>query len=241
VRIALIQTCAAGDIVIALPIAQHFVSQGHQVVWPIDEIYIEFFKEAAPEIDFMPVFRDRTGVQTLAYFITFPLQIADHFGCEKKFILYSKLGEMDLGNGHLAKSLKFDELKYAVTGVPFVKKWDLEVVRNHVREQELLDHLDLSLAEDFVVVQDACGDQSQRVSIEISQELRETCRIIPLQILTKSPFDWIPVFERAKELFLIDSAPANIIEQLRIKTKRTLYLRSGITHTPVFAQGWDFK
>jgi len=240
-RIALIQTSAIGDIVIALPIAHYFIKLGHQVVWPIDEIYFDFFKEAAPNIDFMPVPRAHTGVNTLAYFLTFPLSVADHFNCERKFILYSKLGDMQLGNEHLAKSLKFDEYKYAVAGVPFEQKWELEVVRNYAREQELLDRLGLSLSEDYVVVQDSCGDGSQRIPIEIPQELQETCRIIPIQNLTKSPFDWIPVFERAKEMFLIDSAPANIIEQLRITTRKTLYVRSPMSHTPVFARGWFFK
>ncbi len=56
-----------------------------------------------------------------------------------------------------------------------------------------------------------------------------------------SPFDWIPLFERANELFLIDSGPANIVEQLRIKTKKTLYLRSPVESTPVYASGWNFE
>jgi hypothetical protein len=240
-RIALIQTCAVGDIIIALPIAQHFVRQGHQVVWPIDEIYFEFFKEAAPEIDFMPVPRAYTGVETLAYFLTFPLRIAEHFGCDRKYILYSSLGELDLGNERLAGALKFDEYKYAVAGVSFSKKWDLALCRNSEREQLLLDSLSLSLTDDYVVVQESSGDGSIRASIDVPPALQNTCRIIPIQGLTMSLFDWIPVLENAKELFLIDSAPANLVEQLRINTKKTLYLRSPMSHTPVFAQNWLFK
>ncbi len=36
-------------------------------------------------------------------------------------------------------------------------------------------------------------------------------------------------------MFLIDSAPANIIEQLRINTRKTLYLRSPIS-TPQYSR-----
>jgi hypothetical protein len=240
-RIALIQTCAVGDIIIALPIAQYFVSQGHEVVWPIDDIYFGFFAAVAPEVAFMPVSRAKTGVGTLAYFITFPMQIAEHFGCERTYVLYSNLNPIELQNRNLAASLKFDEYKYAVAGVPFARKWDLTVVRSAEREQELLERLGLSLSEKYVVVQESSGDGSLRVAIQIPQEVEAICRVVHIQMLTKSLADWIPIFENAQELFLIDSAPANLVEQLRIKTKKTLYFRSPMSHTPIFAQGWTFK
>ena len=38
-KIGLLQTTSIGDIVIAAPIAQYFVAQGHQVLWPVSDRY----------------------------------------------------------------------------------------------------------------------------------------------------------------------------------------------------------
>ena len=54
-KIGIIQTRGIGDIVIALPIARHFVDAGHAVVWPIYEKFIRPFRAAAPYVEFVPL------------------------------------------------------------------------------------------------------------------------------------------------------------------------------------------
>lgn len=46
-RIGLVQTRGIGDIIIALPIAQSFVNDGHEVFWPIDSRFVSSFQAAA--------------------------------------------------------------------------------------------------------------------------------------------------------------------------------------------------
>jgi hypothetical protein len=238
-KIGLVQTGKIGDIIIALPIAQHFIDQGHEVFWPIDERWFGFFKEAAPQVNFKPVQHKFAIPDSIEYLLEYPKSIVHHYGCDKVYILYSNFYNVFTERDHLANSLKFDEFKYAISGVPFQKKWTLSVVRNVVREAELISKL--NIRGNYVVTHDTGSDAQEKVNIELPEEIRDTCQVIPISQISDSPFDWIPVFEGAKELFLIDSAPANLVEQLGIKTKKTLYLRSAVGFTPVYSNGWAFK
>src|SRR6185312_9741372 len=129
-NIGLVQTGAIGDIVIALPIARYWVEQGHRVFSPIDSRFFDFFREAAPYVDFLPVDVKLTGVNNAVYFAEAPKAMLAAVHCEETHILYSFLGTYPLEHRHFAHSLKFDEYKYAVTGVPFREKWNLQLVEN---------------------------------------------------------------------------------------------------------------
>jgi len=169
-KIGLIQTGAIGDIVIGLPIARHYEAAGYQVFWPIDSRYVHFFREAAPYVTFIPVDPAVTGVSTAAYFVEFPKAVLAACGVQDMHLLYSFLGTYPLENRHLAHSLKFDEYKYAVTGVPFDEKWNLQIVENPARQQQLIEKL--NLADNYVIVHEEGGPGSNfHRSIELEQEL----------------------------------------------------------------------
>ena len=238
-KIGLVQTGAIGDIVIALPIACYYLNQGHEVYWPIDKRFVEFFSEAEPRVTFIPVDSDR-GTNTLEYFLKDPYAYLGRVGCDKIFTLYSHLTGIDLGYPRLARSLKFDEYKYAVAGVPFEEKWNLKIVRNAAREHRLREMLDLK--KDYVVVHEDGGIGSNfKLEIQLPDSITETHQILRIKPLTSSPFDWITIFEGAKQLAMIDCIHANIIEQLRISVQKILYLRSDVRYTPVFASGWELR
>ena len=238
-KIGLVQTGAIGDIVIALPIACYYLNQGHEVYWPIDKRFVVFFSEAEPRVTFIPVDSDR-GTNTLEYFLQDPYAYLGKVGCDKMFTLYSYLTGINLGHPRLSWSLKFDEYKYAVAGVPFEEKWNLKIVRNFDREQMLREMLNLK--KDYVVIHEEGGVGSNfKLEIKIPDDIADTHQIIRIQPLTSSPFDWITIFEGAKQVAMIDCLHANIIEQLRIPVQKTLYLRVPINTTPVYASGWKFK
>ena len=100
-----------------------------------------------------------TGIKVISYaFKDMPLKKLNEIGCEQIFPLYSAMGEHSRAfvNPLYAGSLKFDEYKYAISGVPFNEKWNLNIVRNEVREQRLLDLLNIN--EKFVLIHEHSGD-----------------------------------------------------------------------------------
>ena len=127
-KIGLIQTGGIGDIVIALPIADYFIEAGHEVVWPVRESNFKIFRETAPQVNFLSVTQDDRGQ---AY--DTPMQMLREQNCGQIFCLYSYLEKHDVTNKSLACSLKFDEYKYAIAGVPFERKWKLQLQRNPQR------------------------------------------------------------------------------------------------------------
>jgi hypothetical protein len=239
-NIGLVQTGAIGDIVIALPIAKYWIEQGHRVFWPIDSRFFEFFREAAPYVDFLPVDIKLTGVSNGVYFVEAPKAMLAAVHCEQVHVLYSFLGAYPLEHRNFAHSLKFDEYKYAVTGVPFREKWNLQLTENTGRQADL--RRQLQLPDDYIVVHEEGGPGSNfHRAIQLTPEHQRERRIVKIQPLTASPFDWIDVFRGAAEIHVVDSLHANLIEQLRLPVRKTLYLRSEVRLTPVFSDGWQFR
>jgi hypothetical protein len=237
VKIGLIQTRGIGDIVIAAPIAQHFVAQGHQVFWPVDNRFYPFFQSAFPEINFLSVDSAVTGEVTLDYWYNNPLAQLTQVNCDQFFCLYSYLSGLDVTDQKLAHSLKFDEYKYAVTGVPFAQKWRLKVTRNRARERALFDKLDIR--GDYVLVHELGSDFSLR--IELPADVVATHQVVRISEISDNPFDWLGVIEQANMFVCVDSCFANFAEQLSLCPRKYLFLRSDIRYTPVFKDNWQFR
>ena len=82
-RIGLIQTRGIGDIIIALPIADHFLERGAEVYWPIDEAFLPAFAAAKPQVHFLPVNRAD------GYFFARPLKMLQDLNCTRIISLYN--------------------------------------------------------------------------------------------------------------------------------------------------------
>lgn len=237
-KIGIIQTNAIGDIIIALPIAQWYLEKGHEVFWPIDKSFIKMFSLAAPDVNFIPV-EGEEKFFTYNYFIGTPKKILENLNCDKIFTLYSHLTGIEFNEQRKANSLKFDEYKYAVSGVPFVQKWNLKISNNIEGERKLLEILKINRP--YIVLNEKSGPGEVISSIKISDEIRKEFEVIHIEPLTSSLFDWIPVFKNASYIACVDSGPANLIDQLNIDVPKTLYLRSSALFTPVFGSGWQFQ
>lgn len=236
-KIGLIQTRGIGDIVIAAPIAQYFISRGHEVHWPVDVRFQSFVQAAFPEIHFLPVDHRETGEATLAYFYSYPWQQLQQVGCSQIHCLYSYLSGQDVVNAKLANSLKFDEYKYAVASVPFSEKWNLRLRRSLEREQALIRKL--GIERDYVVLHE--DGSNFRLTIELPQDVTDRYQVVKISALSANPFDWIGVIERASMFVCVDSCFANLAEQLDLCAVKYLFLRSDIRATPVFKNKWLFK
>jgi len=230
-KIGFIQSRGLGDIIIAAPIAQHWIRQGHEIFWPIDHEFFDYVTLALPEIRFIRLpealctdRRDRN------YYFDGPLQILQSLACERIISLYSALAGLPVTNEDLARSLKFDEYKYAICGLPFALKYSLKLQRNTAREQALFDALQLP-ANYALVHQDGW---SVRKVIEVPQAWQAD-RVQHIEPRTDNPFDWLLTIEKASSLHFIDSGFANIVEQLQFPQPKFLHLRSLVEFTPVYA------
>lgn len=236
-KIGLIQTRGIGDIIIAAPIAQYYISRGHEVLWPVDGRFQSFVQMAFPEIGFLVVDHRSVGEATLDYFYRDPLRQLAKIGCDQIYSLYSYLSGLDVVDLRLARSLKFDEYKYAVTSVPFTEKWNLRIVRDYKQEKALISRLEIQ--GDYVLVHE--HGSNFRLDIQLPQDVIDRYQVVRITEISRNPFDWIGVIESANIFVCVDSCFANLAEQLDLCERKYLFLRSDLNATPVFKNDWQFR
>lgn len=236
-KIGLIQTRGIGDIVIAAPIAQYYLEHGHDVYWPVDQRFHPFVQAAFPAINFLSVDPSITGEATLEYFYSRPLMQLQKMECEQVYCLYSYLSGLDVVSAKLAKSLKFDEYKYAAANVPFSRKWDLHVQRNLEREKQLMERL--GIEGPYVLLHEE--GSNFKLQIQLPPDVQERLQVVRISSITANPFDWIGVIESASLFACVDSCFSNLAEQLNLCADKYLFLRSDIRATPVFKNNWKFR
>jgi hypothetical protein len=240
-RIGLVQTGRVGDIIIALPIAAAFAEQGHEVLWPVNSAYLSFLPDAAPWVKFIPVTLktpDTWGKEEL-----FEIPHAELVArrCDAIHVLYSALRSENgplpgaVQNERLAQFLKFDEYKYAVTGIPFSEKWNLKLKRDLAREARFFDSL--RITRPFICVHRIGSNFT--ADIAIPEEWKTEFQMVEIDG-PGTPFDWITTLERASKLLMIDSSFANLVEQLNLPNEKYMLLRSPGLLTPVYRNGWQF-
>ena len=234
-KIGLIQVQRFGDLLITLPIAAWFIRQGHEVHWPVHAAYYDAIQAAAPAVKFIP--RDPAGVtDPLEFFYRWPLQLLTDLGCQKIFPLYSSLEGADFIDARLAGALKFDEYKYALTGVPFAEKWTLALTRDPAREKALHDRL--GITRPYICVHNMASDVG--AAVDLPPAWLEHFQIVQIQPLSDNPLDWLYTIEHAAKRIMIDSLYANLVEQLNITGENYLITRSVTAATPVYKNGWVF-
>jgi len=233
-RIGLIQTRGIGDIIIALPIADYYIEHGWEVVWPIDVRFVGMFQRARPDIAFVPVNAPQTSA--IEFFINEPYRLLRERECDPIVNLYSHFGGVNICNTRLAHSLKFDEYKYAIAGVPFERKWQLKYDRDMEREERLFESLKISA--NYVLIHDQGSAMPE--PLEIAPEWTRGFEVVRISNLTDSIFDWRLTIERAAKLIMVDSCFANLTDQLNLENEKALFVYSPVTFTPVFVNEWRF-
>jgi hypothetical protein len=238
-KIGFVQTGAIGDIVIALPAAKWYVERGFDVFWPIDYRYISFFKKAAPYVNFIEI---PNGASSYDWHLGLPKKLLNDLGVNEIFILYAHLSsngeKFEYGQpAFLPDSLKFDEYKYAIANVPFSEKWNLDITRDVIAEEIILELI--SAHKPYTIIHNSPAGRGRDISNEINDKLQGN--LVLIQEITSSPFDWIAAFEQASVIACEDSLHANIIEQLNIEVEKYLFLRSSCGSTPVFKNNWKFR
>lgn len=240
-KIGIIQTRGLGDNIIALPIARWFVDRGNDVYWPIDSRWVDAFSYAEPDVTFIGLDHPNPSINPSEVPISFlwnkPIEAVRARGCEKILPLYANV----IQNEHLLQLepwVKFDEYKYAVSGVPFREKWNLKIRRDYQREHELKQKVTTEGVPYAVAHLKSTG---LHVPMHVAQHFAGSLPVVEINEQTTNPFDWLGVIEGAQKILCVDSAYCNIIEQLDMGgNDKILFLRSDIQYTPVLKNGWQF-
>lgn len=237
-KIGLIQTRGLGDIVIALPIAKHYADMGCTVVWPILASWISHFKHTAPYVQWLPVEEDQHG----RFFYERPLQLLQQYGvsADNTICLYQSL------SGGLIETpvtefqlMSFDQYKYSVANVPFIKKWSLPscISRQTARETALYNSHNCNNIEKYAVTHLTGSDFSVQLGVESMG-----MPVINITQETDCLFDWLTIIENASVFIALDSVYANLVDMMGINNQVDCYFvpRSHIQLTPVMGNNWTY-
>jgi hypothetical protein len=240
-KLGIIQSRGIGDIVIALPIAKHYADQGHEIYWPICEDFVSHFKDVAPWVNWMGVPVDPQG----QFFLNTPLERLKEVGIELEddiLYLYQYLSSVpERTDPDLFAMMKFDQYKYATTGVPFAKKWTLSecITRDPVREQKLYDQLVTKPR--YMVYQGKASDVQYEIDLS---GIEDDVEKIEITEVTDCIFDWLKIIEGAETIVLIDSVFANLIDQLKICESTPKYFmrkwNRRVDGNPVLLGTWGY-
>jgi len=243
IKRGIIQSRGLGDIIIALPIARHYFDQGDEIVWPVCEEFYSSVKDHVKWVNWVSIPADPEG----KFFLETPLSVFKDWGVDpdEALYLYQFLNTVpELTDPEMFNILKFDQYKYQTAGVPFKKKWDLGrcVARSNEGELALQDRLkrDGLLGGRYAVVH--LTGSSARVDQSIVNWFDPAVKIINVDLYkTDSIFDWIGVLERAEAIVCLDSAVANMVDQLGINGPELYWIRrSAWDLTPVQGEAWKF-
>jgi len=232
-KLGLIQSRGLGDIIISLPIANHYFNDGWDIYWPICENFVSNVDKIVPWINWIPIPLDRG-----AFFYDIPMQRLNNLKVDETLCLYQALtGHPEFSQEKYFQHTKFDQYKYIKAAVPFSHKWMLAncITRNLEREQALYDKLVTNT--DYVVVHKQGSDFSVDVDLTI---VPKGWQIIEINEQTDCIFDWLTILEKAQSLILVDSVFANLVDQLDIGEDRYFIPRSHIGLTPVLGGHWTW-
>lgn len=235
-KLGIIQSRGMGDLVIALPIAKWYRDQGYEIYWPICEEFSASMEGAAPWVNWIPLKTDTKGL----FFYDQPMEVLHSLGVEEAICLYQSLtGHPEFNQRPEFQITGFDQIKYHIAGVPFVKKWTLVdcIQRNPEREQALYDKLVNSEGKPYVVIH---REGSSHIADIDSSWIPEGWQIIEVTEETDNVFDWLKILESAESIIAVDSVISNIVDQLKITEFVDCYFipRSHIHLTPVLGGSW---
>lgn len=234
----IIQSRGLGDILIALPIARAYYERGEEIVWPICEEFYSSVKDSVTWVTWVPMKADDRG----EFFLAQPLKIFKYHDVDpnQALYLYHYLNTVpELTDPELFNILKFDQYKYWKSGVPFRQKWTLDrcITRDPAAELSLRSTLGIKPGDRYAVV----SMKGSNFQAAVPQGFFDpSVRLISVDDnLTDSIFDWLGVIESAEAAVCVDSAVANMIDQLCIEGPKLYWIRrSSWDLTPVLGSQW---
>lgn len=263
-KLGFVQARGVGDIIIAMPILKWYYSRGHEVHLVCDKQYVKSLSYAFPYVTFHGVYdEEKNLVGNIAnkFWYEEPKSILEKAGCEH--IISFPYEEVDAANnGGLPKELahrvggpfeagavqknltfhlNFDQFKYALAGVPFEEKWNLDLRRNYESEYALFNRV-VTNPGCYMVCHTNVNNGTIQGKVEptpFKQMYGSDIQVIEISKLTDNIFDWLTILEHATAFIAIDSSYVNLVDQLGFKCDKYFIQRSPSVFTPVLREKWQ--
>jgi hypothetical protein len=234
-KMGIIQSRGLGDIIIALPIAHYYYTkENYQIYWPVLEEFLPSLQTSIPWIKWIPLIPDPQG----QYFYNTPLERLKNFGCTFILPLYQALTGHKFHEETCFQHTKFDQHKYITAQVPFLEKWNLTPCITRDLEKEQLLYSKLVTNPNYCIIH-LEGSDSQ-ADFDKSIIPTDWQLIYITKSYTDNIFDWLTLLEKAQALILVDSAFANLADQLSINKDLYFIPRSHNGLTPVLGNHWTW-
>ena len=232
-RLGLIQSRGLGDIIIALPIAKHYVDLGWEVHWPVSSPWVEQLAHHAPWVNWHGVAPDHGP-----FFIDAPLNILEHeVKVNVAICLYHWLtAHPSLSNVPWYQHTSFDKFKYIKAAVPFRKKWTLSqcLLRDLEREEALYKKLIGNSNRAYCLTHLTASAFTATCDLSWVNSSQDQRQITDDGWL----FDWIGIIDAASTIVMTDSSFANLTDQLDLGKKKYFVPLHNIQLTPVHGSHW---
>jgi hypothetical protein len=226
-KLGIIQPGRLGDIIILLPAMKYLADKGYKVYWPIFKQYAWMFEHTIDYVNFIPITNDIYNCVGESYKVLSELGITDIKDVAATFPGSRATDAYVAAGDGLVQP--FDVFKYNRLAVPIDEKWKLELARDHEAESKLYDELVKEDKYALVNLNHSKGRIDCR--IEYGGQIIETND-------SHNIFHWIKIIENASVIAVVDSSLANLIEQLNISCKKTLFKKAD-SRLPSIRNKWD--
>jgi hypothetical protein len=242
-KIGIVRPCKIGDLIISLPIGKYYFDKGYDVHWPIMSKYYQMFQEVAGHyIKFIPI-------TNLDFFVV---------NSAKQELINRKISNIlnltfnvgsfdDINSLTFSKlNIPFDQLIYKLANVPFEQKWNLDIKRNTIEEENIYNRLiknnKYSICHfevDYNKYKWQKGQQTRDGYFNLCKnKIKNQFIEINNAQNVKNIFYWLKMLENSEQLFLVDSSILNLVEGLNISVEKYILLRSNKKETPTIKNDW---
>jgi len=237
-----------GDILYIQKIGHHFKSLGYEIFWPVCPAYCNIISDYLPDFNYYC----NNDESVLELFNQEVLDVIKNHPGQKGKIFSGEVGDIDLKvipTNHLNDNAEFQKdsvpllslmsKKYAFVGLSD-QDWPdyVNLKRNSKKENELFyDVLGLKDEDDYAFVNSFLGTQPHHVSnwtfivdeFKKSDSHKNGMSFVKLEFIEGfTVFDWLKVFERAKEIWMEGSSLTWLAEKVEMQAEKFfLWSRNG--------------
>ena len=250
----ILQPGKMGDIVITTPIAQYYADQGYEVVWPVFDNYIDYFKQF-PDIKTFSlgvsmnpyVYYTNTridannpdvfimaGVEFFRKLAAWLTKQPDQEEYEVLDFCFTFPGHRNDINNQMTqifskRNRNWIDLKYFLANVPLQERWNYSWTRDLEKEQKLYNFITSYAKEKYGSEKYSIVHQYKNgkklPDVEVSNPINFS------YIKGYEIYDWTMVLENAQAIMCVDSCLANYVEVIPSLKKVTKhYLGSEEPH-----------
>jgi len=192
------QPVGLGDIIFCQKIGYHYMDEGYEIHWPVNDIYLDDVKKYIDS-----PFKFYENVNDFPYGDSI---FSDEF-------VYLKLDRNSIYNKLIMES------KYIISKVDSHNDWKdfFSINRDTEKENELFDMM--TSGEDYMLVNLNYGSPPNWLRMKYELENKKLKQVDMNFLIGYSIFDWCKIIENASGICITDSVGALLVEKLKPNTE----------------------